>query len=50
MAAIARAFYRASRIHVDMETLQTLSMFCGAGLAASLLVASYGVDISAGLF
>ena len=48
MAAIARAFHLASRIQVDMETLETLFIFCGVGLTVSLVVASYGVDLSAG--
>jgi hypothetical protein len=50
MAAIARAFYRISRIDVDVETLKALLIFCGVGLGMSLLFASYGLDLSAGSF
>ncbi len=50
MVAIARALDRALGIQVDIETLKTLVMFCGAGLTASLLLASYGLDLSAGFF
>ena len=50
MAAIARALDRALGIQVDIETLKTLAIFCGAGLTVSLLLASYGLDLSAGFF
>jgi hypothetical protein len=45
MVAIARALSRASGTDVDVETLKTLVLFCGAGLAVSLLLASLGVDL-----
>lgn len=35
---------------VYIETLKTLAMFCGVGLTVSLLLASYGLDLSAGFF
>jgi hypothetical protein len=50
MVAIARALSRASGTNVDVETVKTLLMFCGAGLAVSLILASYGLDLSPGLF
>jgi len=50
MAAIARAFDRALGIRVEIETLKTLVIFCGAGLTVSLLLASHGLDLSAGFF
>jgi hypothetical protein len=50
MTAIARVLYRASGIRVDIETPKTLVIFCGAGLTVSLLLASYGLDLSAGFF
>ena len=50
MAAIARALGRALVIQVDIETLKILVIFCGAGLTVSLLLASYGLDLSAGFF
>jgi hypothetical protein len=49
MAAIARALDRVRGIQLDAEPLKTLAIFSGAGLAASLLLASYGVDLCAGL-
>jgi len=50
MVAIARALSRASGIRIDVETLKILLTFCGAGLAVSLICASYGLDLSAGFF
>jgi hypothetical protein len=50
MAAIARALDRKLAIQVDIGTLKILVIFCGAGLAGSLLLASYGLDLSAGFF
>lgn len=51
MAAIARALsYAFSDSSVDTEILNTVAMFCGAGLTTSLLLASYGLDLSAGFF
>jgi hypothetical protein len=50
MAALVRALSRATVTQFDVETLKTLAMFCGVGLTVSLMVASYGVDLSAGFF
>ncbi len=50
MAAIARALWRASGTSVDVETLKTIVLFCGVGLVVSLLLATYGLDMSAGSF
>jgi len=50
MAAIARVLSRASGTEIDVETIKTLAMFCGVGLTVSLLMASYGLDLSAGFF
>jgi Na+/H+ antiporter NhaA len=50
MAAIARVLSRASGTEVDVETLKTVIMFCGVGFTVSMLVASYGVDLSQGFF
>jgi hypothetical protein len=49
-AAIARVLSRLSGTNVEVETLKTLALFCGIGLLVSLLVASYGLDLSAGFF
>jgi hypothetical protein len=50
MTAIARVLARVSGTQVDVETLKTIAMFCGVGLVVSLLVASYGLDLSPGFF
>jgi len=44
MVAIARALSQASGIEVDVETLTTVVVLCGAGLAVVLLLAE-GVAI-----
>jgi hypothetical protein len=44
MVAIARALARASGIEVDVETLTTVVLLCGVGLAVVLLLAE-GVTI-----
>jgi hypothetical protein len=36
-----------SRIHLDIEILKTVSMFCAMGLIISLRCASLGLDLSA---
>ena len=50
MAALARVLSRVSGTEVDVETLKTILIFCGAGLGLSLLAASYGLDLSPGFF
>jgi hypothetical protein len=50
MSVVASALDRALGIQLDIETMKTLVVFCGAGLTASLLLASYGLDLSAGFF
>jgi hypothetical protein len=50
MTAVAKALSRAIGTEVEVEALKTVLMFCGVGLAASLMVASYGVDLSWGFF
>jgi hypothetical protein len=35
---------------VYIEALKTIAMFCGVGLTVWLLLASYGLDLSAGFF
>lgn len=50
MAALAKVLTRASAIRVDVETLKSIIMFCGVGLTVSLLLASYGLDLSPGFF
>jgi hypothetical protein len=50
MAALVRALSRTSGTQLDVETLKTIAMFCGAGLVVSLLLATSGFDMSAGFF
>jgi hypothetical protein len=51
MAAVARALSRAFPAgQVEVEILKTIAMFCGVGLTVSLLLATNGLDISAGFF
>lgn len=50
MAAIARILSRVSGTDIEVEVLKTLAIFCGVGLFAALLLATYGLDLSAGFF
>jgi hypothetical protein len=51
MAAIVRVLARAlPRTSVEKEILKQLALFCGAGLLVSLLMMTYGVDLSVGFF
>jgi hypothetical protein len=51
MAAIARALSRAfPATNVEVEILKTIALFCGVGLVVSLLLATAGLDMSAGFF
>jgi hypothetical protein len=50
MAAIARALSRATGTDIDVEIVKMLAIFCGAGLLISLLLATYGLDLSEGFF
>jgi hypothetical protein len=51
MAAIARAFARALPANsIEIEILKQLAIFCGAGLLVSVLMMTYGLDLSAGFF
>ena len=51
MAAIAKVLSRAfPTTDTEIETLKTIAMFCGVGLVVSLLMATNGLDMSAGFF
>jgi hypothetical protein len=51
MTAIARAVSRAILSATsDVDVLKELAILCGAGLLVSLLLLTYGVDLSAGSF
>jgi hypothetical protein len=48
--AIARAFSRAIITINQNEILKQLALLCAAGLFVSLLMLTYGLDLSPGLF
>jgi hypothetical protein len=50
MTAIAQALSRVLVTVNEAEALKQLVMFCGAGLLVSLLMLTYGIDLSPGLF
>jgi hypothetical protein len=51
MAAIAKALSNViPAISPDFDNLKTVAVFCGIGLSVSLILASYGLDLSAGFF
>jgi hypothetical protein len=50
MTAIAKVHSGAPRAQGDVETFQTVAIFCGVGLVAALLLLLSGLDLSAGFF
>jgi ribose/xylose/arabinose/galactoside ABC-type transport system permease subunit len=50
MTAIPRAFSRAVSAINDNEILKQLALLCAAGLFVSLLILTYGLDLSPGFF
>ena len=50
MTAIARALSRAFTTAAKVEVLKQLLLFCLAGLFVSVLMMTYGLDLSPGLF
>jgi hypothetical protein len=51
MAVLARAFWRAFPLDSpELEVLKQIAIFCGAGLLVSLLMMTYGLDLSRGFF
>ena len=51
MAAIVRVLARAlPKELLEVEILKQIALFCGAGLLVSLLMLTYGLDLSVGLF
>jgi hypothetical protein len=50
MAAIARLLSRARLSASEAEILKQIALFCGAGILVSLLLLTYGVDLSPGFF
>jgi len=49
-AATASVLSRAPGAQLGVDTLKTIAMCCGVGLAVLLLSATNGLDMSAGLF
>ncbi len=47
MTAIATTSDRELGVQIELETLKTLALFCGAGLTVALLLAAQGLDLSA---
>lgn len=48
MAAIAKAlFLRIPHANAESDTITSMALFCAAGLSVSLLLAAYGLDLSA---
>ena len=51
MATIARVLSLAFPVsQAGIETLKVIATFCGVGLVVSLLLATYGLDISGGFY
>jgi len=50
MAVLAKVLSRASGFEIDTDTLRAILIFCGAGLLVSLMMLSYGIDLSPGFF
>jgi hypothetical protein len=50
MTAIARALSRVVGAVNDIDVLKQLVLFCAAGLFVALLMLTYGLDLSPGLF
>jgi hypothetical protein len=47
MAAVAKVISRARDTQSDVEVFQTVVLFCGVGLVASLILLIGGLDLSA---
>ena len=50
MTAIAHALSRALQSTSEVDTLKLIAILCGAGLLASLIYLTYGLDLSSGFF
>jgi hypothetical protein len=50
MVAIVRALNRALPAPGDVETLRQVGLLAGAGLLVSLVLMTYGLDLSPGFF
>jgi hypothetical protein len=52
MTALVQAVsrHRATRTVTETDIFKIVALFCGAGLAMSLICATYGLDVSPGFF
>jgi len=50
MTAIVQVLSRTFHSAQEIDVLKQIALFCGAGLLISLLLLSYGVDLSPGFF
>lgn len=50
MTAIVHALSRAFHSAREIDYLKQVALFCAAGLLVSLLLLTYGVDLSVGFF
>jgi len=50
MTAIVHALSRTFHSAKEIDALKQIVIFCAAGLLASLILLSYGVDLSPGFF
>jgi hypothetical protein len=51
MTAIAKAFVSAFQPAEEIDpTLKLLALLCGTGVVVSLIMASWGLDVSGGFF
>jgi hypothetical protein len=50
MVALAEVLSRATGIAIDVETLQRILLFCGAGLLFSFLLIINGFDLAAAFY
>jgi hypothetical protein len=50
MTALAQALTRMSGRNVDVEALKVVAVFCCTGLFITLVMLSYGLDVTPGAF
>ena len=51
MSALARALARAlPKKSLEIEIIRQFALFCAAGVFVALLILTYGLDLSPGLF
>ena len=50
MTALVQALSRLSGVETETDSFTIVALFCGVGLLVSLMVATYGLDLSPGFF